>query len=202
MLHTIFLGILIGLGLAIPIGPINLEIMRRNLTYGLRYGLAIGFGATSADLTFIILLLTGGLMVLQHPDLLRIIGIIGSLPLFWFGWKAITTKTTEANTSLKKISTLHCFLSGYIVAISSPFNILFWASLSTQIIALSSANIYAIYFLTSAIVLGIIGWMVSLNMVIHHTRHKISPRIVRIFNIIGGLILWAFAAYGLLHAIL
>lgn len=202
MLHIIFLGLIIGWGIAIPLGPVNLEIMRRNLTYGLRYGVAIGFGATTADLTFIILLLTGALMILQHPDLLRILGIIGSLILFWFGWQAISAKVVNNDAALKNISIAKCFMSGYMIAISSPFNILFWASLSSQVITLSEQNIYAMYFLIGSILLGIISWMVGLNIVIHYTRHKISPRIVKISNIVGGVILWGFAAYGLVHALL
>ncbi len=201
MIHTLLLGILIGWGVAIPIGPVNLEITRRNLNYGFRYGIAIGLGATSADLTYIILLISGALIVLTHPDVLRTISILGSLVLFWFGWKAMTTKLVGRDKSSKQASLGKCFALGYSMAFLSPYNILFWASLTSQIanIALHYPN--AIYSMSAGVLLGTLSWLMGLNIGLHITRHKISPQVIHKLNLSGGLILWAFASYGLLHAV-
>lgn len=201
MLHTLFLGVLIGWGLAIPVGPVTLEITRRNLTNGFWYGLAVGFGASSADLVFIILLTTGALITLQHPEILRVIAVLGSLVLFWFGWQALTAKPLHDTQQVSKTSLWKCFAYGYAMATLSPFNILFWASLTTQIASISLGNPHAIYPLSIGILLGIWSWLLTLNIFLHVTRHKISQRIIHLFNITGGLILWGFALYGLIHAL-
>jgi threonine/homoserine/homoserine lactone efflux protein len=41
-MHLLLFGILLGMGAAIPIGPINLEIIRRNLRFGTSFGIATG----------------------------------------------------------------------------------------------------------------------------------------------------------------
>ena len=92
-LHALILGLLLGWGAAIPIGPMNLEIIRRNLTYGTRYGVALGLGVCSADITYIALLSFGALVVLNHPLPLAIIGFIGSIILAWFGYNALRLKS-------------------------------------------------------------------------------------------------------------
>lgn len=56
IVHVYFLGVLVGFGVAIPIGPMNLEIIRRNLNFGLSSGLSFGVGIISADLTYLLLL--------------------------------------------------------------------------------------------------------------------------------------------------
>lgn len=106
MFHEIIFGLLLGWGAAIPIGPINLEVIRRNLQFGSRFGISFGLGACSADMTYFILLLAGALVLLQHELVLRIIGIIGALILLWFGISAIRLKsasTDRENIKKKKI---------------------------------------------------------------------------------------------------
>ena len=51
---TLLIGIAIGLSAAAPIGPVNFEIIRRNLTLGLKAGIGFGLGACTADLCYLI----------------------------------------------------------------------------------------------------------------------------------------------------
>ena len=45
-------GVLIGLGAAAPIGPVNVEIARRTLRGGFAAGVALGAGAVSVDVGY------------------------------------------------------------------------------------------------------------------------------------------------------
>ena len=94
MLHQFIFGLLLGLGAAIPLGPMNLEIIRRNLRFGSVYGIALGLGACSADVTYLVLLSLGALSILTHPLILQVIGVIGSSILLWFGYSALRLKAT------------------------------------------------------------------------------------------------------------
>ncbi len=201
MLHTLLLGILIGWGVAIPVGPLNIEIIRRNLACGLRYGLAVALGAMTTDITYIILLVIGGLVILQHATILKIVGICGSVVLFWFGWQAIIAKKLSINNKAKPTTVWHSFIIGYLMALFSPYTILFWASMSSQVIAVSQHFPHAVYFMTTGIIIGILSFQLALNMVLHITRHRISGRAMQWMNVLGGLILIGFSIYGLLHAL-
>jgi len=91
MWHLLFLGVILGWGAAIPIGPMNLEMARRNLRFGTSYGFALGLGACTADLTYIVLITSGALVLLHHPLTLKIVGVVGAFVLAWFGLQAIKT---------------------------------------------------------------------------------------------------------------
>tara|TARA_R110000868_G_scaffold362686_1_gene624870 strand:- start:12734 stop:13339 length:606 start_codon:yes stop_codon:yes gene_type:complete len=201
-MHTFLLCIFIGLGVAMPLGPINIEIMRRNLHDGFRYGFAVGVGATSADLTYILLLVSGVLAFLQNDTVLRVVGIVGSIILCWFAYKAFTTKTIQAADTNKPLSLWRCVSSGYAVALLSPFNLLFWASLTTQVANITEGSHFGLFFAGLGVVCGALLWLTTLNCIIHFTRHRLNDKVVHWLNMIGGVILFGFAIYGFVHALM
>lgn len=202
MLHIIIFGLLLGYGAAIPIGPINLEIMRRNLHFGTAMGLALGFGACSADVTYLVLLSLGALKILAYPLVLKIIGVVGSVILAWFGYNALRLKSS-ANDNNKPLTT-HSFwrnyLEGYVLTLINPYTILFWSSISTTLALVTHANSQAIVYAGIGVLLSTSSWIVGLNTLLHFTKHRFSPRVMRWLNIMGGVILIGFAIIGLWHA--
>ena len=71
-------GILLGLGAAVPIGPVNVQLARRALRHGFFAGFALGCGAVTVDVFYAVLTSTGIERVAQSKPLawtLRIAGI-------------------------------------------------------------------------------------------------------------------------------
>ena len=200
MLHLFFLGILLGWGAAIPIGPVNLEITRRNLRFGTPYGISLGFGACTADLTYLILLCTGTIVLLQHPTLLQIVGLLGSAILIWFGLNALRMKPGKFKDKQINTSYFRNGVEGYLMTLLNPYTILFWASVSSQLsIATAGAATDQVNSTVAAglgVILGTVSWVIFLNFLIHFTRHKLSDKVVHRLNIAGGIILLGFAAFG------
>ena len=85
--HFITLGYLAGFGLAMGVGPVTLLIIRTNLTQGFWSGMLIGLGAVCADFTYLILLGTGSLLIINQPTILQIVGVLGAVVLVYFGVK-------------------------------------------------------------------------------------------------------------------
>jgi L-lysine exporter family protein LysE/ArgO len=125
MMHLVLFGILLGLGAAIPVGPVNLEMIRRNLRFGTAYGMMTGFGACAADLTYLTLLCLGALTLLQYPDVLRVLGIVGSLILIWFGISAFRSKPAVVQDNVVLPSLMRYGIEGYAITLINPFTILF-----------------------------------------------------------------------------
>lgn len=208
MLHQIIFGLLLGWGAAIPIGPMNLEIIRRNLQLGTVYGLALGAGICIADLTYITLLSIGALSVLSHPLMLKIIGILGGLILGWFGFSAIRMQSqkfaekTVASENNKKAPLWRHVLEGYLLTLINPSTVLFWSSVSAQIALNARLQEHNALFTAAGVVLGTFSWACGLNTVLHFTRHKLSNQHMHYLNIAGGCILLMFAAMSLIRAFL
>lgn len=205
MLHLLVFGLLLGWGAAIPVGPINLEIIRRNLRFGTLIGLALGLGACSADLTYLMLLSIGALKILAHPQILKVISILGSLILAWFGWGALRLKSAETsgnNSDLPMVgSAWRNYIEGYCLTLINPYTILFWSSISTTIAVTTRGVQYATLYAGLGVLIGTVSWICGLNLLLHFTRHRLSARSIQILNIIGGIILLGFAIAGLWHAL-
>lgn len=202
MLHDFMLGLLLGWGAAIPIGPMNLEIIRRNLRYGFTTGVLFGLGLCSADLVYLMLLSFGALIILQHPLVLKIVSLLGAAILFYFVYLTLKQKPsvdTQATTADFKHYGLHT-LQGFLMTCVNPMTVLFWSSVSATVAMISQHNSLTVVILGLGVFAGACSWMLSLNTALHFVRHRLSVNTVRWMNYSGALFLAVFAVISLYHA--
>lgn len=200
-MHIFIVCLLLGIGAAAPVGPINIEIIRRNIHLGLVQGIIFGAGACLADLTYLILLTLGILSFLQYPTLLDIVGIVGSLIIAWFGISIFRSNNRFTDAKVKdKMLVLHLG-DGYVLTLFNPYTILFWASVSAQIANIGGSHGALIYG-GAGVLVGTFGWVLFLNILMHYSKRLMSEKITKWINIIGGCLLIAIAILGLVHAIL
>jgi L-lysine exporter family protein LysE/ArgO len=199
MFHQFFFGLLLGWGAAIPIGPINLEIIRRNLRMGTSYGIALGIGACTADVTYLLLLSLGALAILTHVAVMNVVNVVGSLILAWFGYSALRMQvsTSAEDKPKNNYPVWRHAVEGYFLTLINPGTILFWASVSAQVATISHQHVNSPLYAGVGVALGTFSWILSLNGFLHVTRHRLSPRMTHYLNCAGGVILLGFAAFGL-----
>lgn len=200
-MHLIFFFFLLGLGAAAPIGPVNVEIIRRNLHLGFLSGLFFGAGACLSDLTYLLLLITGWLVFLNDPIILRIIGVLGSLVIAWFGYKIFKSKSHFKDKDVKPARLSKQLIGGYLMTMLNPITILFWLSVSAQVASFSTSD-HALWLGGVGVILGAFGWAVFLNTSLHFSRKIITPNIMQVINCMSGVILIIIAGFGLMHGIL
>jgi L-lysine exporter family protein LysE/ArgO len=80
---TLARGILLGWGVAVPLGPVNVEIARRTLRGGFRAGFLLGMGAVSVDVMYAAVSSLSLARVLTAPGVSRVIGVAGVLLLIY-----------------------------------------------------------------------------------------------------------------------
>lgn len=90
-------GIVLGLTIAAPVGPIGLLCIRRTLAHGWRAGFASGLGAATADTLYGMLAAFGltALVQLQRPA-----AVIGGFLLLYMGWqttRSVPTRRLQSN---------------------------------------------------------------------------------------------------------
>jgi L-lysine exporter family protein LysE/ArgO len=132
MIDQLLKGVLLGIGAAVPIGPVNVEIARRTLKGGFRAGFALGCGAVTVDVTYAILSSVGVAQLVNHPIFYRAIQILGASLLTLLGvmsWvgaiRAARSKGPEADET--SISTMRGgYLTGLLMTFFNPMTLLFW----------------------------------------------------------------------------
>lgn len=197
--YTLLQNILLGLTLAAPIGPVNVEIIKRGLDSGFRQAILTGAGAMCADATYLILIFFGLTAFLDNAMIKIFLGIAGSFILIYLG--AVSVKeflgaaATKANPTRRLFKS--SFAAGFALAISSPMTIVWWtgvfgALLSSQ--THTQANLSA-FFSCLTILTGCFLWVFSLACMLHWGKKFINDKITGLISLIAGIFLIGFGIY-------
>jgi threonine/homoserine/homoserine lactone efflux protein len=196
-------GVIIGLSIAVPVGPIGILCIRRTLTQGRIIGFLSGLGAATADafygaiagfgLTFLSNLLVG-----QQTGL-RLIG--GGL-LCIIGVKTFLSKPAEQGNSVEGNTLWGAYLSTFILTLTNPVTILFFAAVFAGLGVGSGSDHYlSAGILVSGIFLGSASWWLILSGFTGLLRGVFNVRRMQWLNRISGLIIIGFGLVAFLSLV-
>jgi threonine/homoserine/homoserine lactone efflux protein len=118
-------GIVIGIAVAAPVGPIGLLCIQRTLSDGLPTGLATGLGAAFADGIFGAIAAFGIASIseslIAHQDPLRVIGGIVLFLLAYRAWYRPAPRMPDAPAHVRLLAG---FGTGLAVTLSNPMTIM------------------------------------------------------------------------------
>ena len=196
MIASFLEGFLLGLGAAVPLGPINVLIMSNALRH---YGaaVALGAGAMSADITYLLLILLGLFHFMEDPTIRLVMALGGSAFLLYLAW--LIFRGRHEPIHLQKIDKAPIFgnwLKGFTLTLLNPYTVIFWLSVSAYIATKKLDAFMTVLGLFTAI----LGWITLMPLLIHKTKHLFSQRVVTLFSIASASIL-AFFALGMLWKI-
>jgi len=179
-------GLLLGLSLAAPPGPVNALIALRSLRRALR-GFMVGLGALSADMTYLtaLLLLEGSV----PRSFLKPLGLAGALLMLYMGLSALRSHGASTAARLEEFtdSYLRDYLVGLGMGISNPFQAAWWLTAGLTLVA----NLG--YRIVVGFVAGILIWVSSFSRLV--SAGKNSPAVTRAVRLFSAATLMAFSAY-------
>ncbi len=189
----LFQNILLGLSLAAPIGPVNVEIIKAGLRKGFMPAFLIGLGAMTADSTYLLLTYFGFTKFLTIPLMHTIISIIGMLILGHLGLMSIKEAFSKKTLSTRHRPPAHFFRTGFSIAISSPMTIVWWVGVFGSLVATTSKALSLLN--CSAIILGAGIWVTSVSLLLHWGKRFVNERTMRMVTFCAGCALLSFALY-------
>jgi threonine/homoserine/homoserine lactone efflux protein len=141
---TVGAGVVFGLALAAPPGPMNAIIAEESVLRGWPAGFKAGLGAMSADLCFLLLSLAGAVAVIDDLPTLRATMIgIGGLLMLYFAYGAASdvqaTLAPEATTDGQSKG----FRKAFVLALTNPYQILFWLTVGIGLLQQGSHDLLA-----------------------------------------------------------
>lgn len=185
-------GILLGLGVAIPIGPLNILIMNYSLSSFGR-GFALGMGAMSADILYFVLLSLGVLVVFDNTWIFKSIAIFGAIFLLYMAWacyKNASKMLAKISCAERGESLLACYLKGLGLNSINPFIVGFWLSLSSVVASSANWMIAAL-----GVLLALFAWVLGLSLATSLARRIISAKVARIFSYVSAVLMLFFTAF-------
>jgi threonine/homoserine/homoserine lactone efflux protein len=194
MLISFFLtGIVVGVVIAVPVGPVGVMCVRRTIFEGKLAGFVSGLGAATADAVFGIIAGFGLTAIsdwlIDYQQWLR---FAGGCYLLYIGGRAFMTEPpAELESERDAESLLGDFVSTFVLALTNPITILAFLGIFA---AIGLGGTQATFGRASILVLGVwVGsllWWLGLSFGIGRVRDSIEPRHFRWISRGSGAILF------------
>ena len=200
MLEIIIKGILIGLCISVPLGPIGMLTIQRTLHRGQKHGIATGLGATTSDLIYTIITLFFLSFVLDFIEEHRfIIQLVGSLVVGAFGYYIFRSNpaTQPKPNETVKHSLPGDFLTSFGLTFSNPLVLFVLIALFARFEFIGNKTTL---FVSICGILSILGgailWWSLLTFLVSRFKSKLNMRELKLINQITGVIIIIIGCVG------
>ncbi len=205
ILDLLVKGLIVGVVVSAPLGPVGVLCIQRTLNKGRWYGFVTGLGASLSDIGYA--LITGYGMSFMDEFLTKnqvLLQIIGSVMLFVFG---IYTFRSNPVQSIRPVSStpgsyLHNFVTAFFVTLSNPLIIFLFIGLFARfsfVMPGSPIGFQLVGYL--AIVLGALLWWLGITYSVNKVRRRFNLRGIWMLNRIIGIIVMVLSVVGFIYTI-
>ena len=192
-------GLIIGVSIAAPVGPIGVLVIRRTLVEGRIAGLVTGLGVASADalygsiagfgLTFL-----SSLLISQQGW----VRLIGGLFLCYLGLRTLVATPAERGATIGEPNLLYAYTSTFLLTLTNPATILsFVAILASLGIGTADRDYASAAILVLGVFSGSAMWWLILSGGVNLLRGRINARVLRWINRVSGVIILGFGLLAL-----
>ncbi|MCQ2231061.1 MAG: LysE family transporter [Paludibacteraceae bacterium] len=206
MISMILKGLLIGVIVSAPVGPIGILCIQRTLNGGKGHGISTALGATASDLLYAIIAAFSMSMVVDFIDSHRfILKIIGTIFVFFFG---VYTYATNPVSKLKKMrggnqNYIQDFVSSFLLTVTNPLVIFLFIALFTKYSYLTGETSFAETILGILFILmGACFWWTAVVGTVSHFRDRFNMRGLYVVNKGTGILLMCIAVISIIYFII
>ena len=202
ILHPLFEGIILGLTVAISVGPALFALLQTSIKHGIKIGIFLAAGIFISDLALVVGFYFGASAIVTNPKYHLVLGIIGGIVmtiygLYTFFKKVLMTEQVEAinEIKVKKKGPFPYFAKGFVLNFANPFLWVFWI---TSMLAINATyggdqRAVALFFIgTLSVIL-----MTDILKVVLANKIKITgnPQVKLWMNRIVGLLFMIIGAF-------
>jgi L-lysine exporter family protein LysE/ArgO len=161
-------GVLLGIGAAAPIGPVNVEIARRTFRGGFWAGFALGCGAVTVDITYAVLSSLSLQTLLDRKAVMRPIEIAGIGFLLYLAFlsfrAAVRTwrggETIEQGNARPRHGV--AYVTGLLITLLNPMTLGFWfLAVPAALGAVTKQPGKDLPWICAGVFIGTIAWVIG-----------------------------------------
>ena len=196
-------GLVVGLVIAAPVGPVGVLCVRRTLAYGPAVGLLSGLGAAAADAFYGFVAAFGVTFVsdflIGHGVAFRLVGGVILLGLAIKTFRAAPAHESGPPQATTLVSALG---STFVLTLTNPITIMAFAAIFAGLgLAGASAGYAAASVLVLGVFLGSAVWWLGLSGAVGVFRASIEPNSLRWVNRISAALIAAFGITALISGL-
>ena len=188
-------GLLLGMMLAISVGPVIFSIIKQSINNGHKGGFTFVSGVSASDITMVVISQLFTELFRSLLNFKKEIGIGGSILLIAIGIFVLFFKKVKVNEDgtvmqgMRKRDYVKTFLSGYFINTLNPSVIMFWLVIATSVV--DYAFSYRLIMFATCLVFMLSTDILKV-LLAGKIRQKLTPRNIHLINQLSGLILVGF----------
>ncbi|WP_330632663.1 LysE family translocator [Halocatena halophila] len=212
---TFVAGVVFGIALAAPPGPMNAVIADESVTHGWLSGVRAGLGAMVADICFFVGALLGVVAIVERIALLRGVMVgVGGLLMLYFAYDT-ANEFRDGFTDDTESETGRGFRRAFALAITNPYQILFWLTAGVALLnpgtvdvleplSASLSGLFVVHTGTPLLLVGLFAgvalWVVGFPATLIAAKNRIDA-MAPLTAAVSALVLAGFGVYFLTDAI-
>ncbi|MGG0187903.1 LysE family translocator [Bacillus rhizoplanae] len=191
-------GIIIGLSIAAPVGPIGVLVIKRTLVQGRIYGIVSGVGAASADAVYGLIAGLGLTFITNF-----FIGqqfwfhLAGGVFLCYLGIKIATSEASETSSRVQGQHLFGAYSSAFLLTLTNPMTIISFVGIFSGL-GFSQVNEVSVLTLVLGVFFGSGIWWLILCIVVGLVTEGLKKETLVWINRLSGLIIFLFGVNAIL----
>jgi threonine/homoserine/homoserine lactone efflux protein len=189
-------GIVVGLMIAVPVGPVNILCIRRTIGAGWRSGVISGVGAAAADMLY------GGIAGFSITLIIQFlvreqfwIRLFGGILLVGIGIWYFFKRPAPLDARLQDRESAYSDIrSTFLLTLTNPTTVLSFLALLAALGLGNPRHWWLTVFLVAGIFCGSMLWWIVLSVIVNHFRDRFNRRLLLLMNRFAGL---AIAGFGI-----
>jgi threonine/homoserine/homoserine lactone efflux protein len=199
-LNLLLRGMIAGLIIAAPVGPVNVFCIHRSIERGWKAGVIAGLGAAAADtlygaiagfsISFVIALLIREIFWVR---------LVGGILLIGIGVSYLLRSPQSADPS-KDGADQSDVTSAFLLTIMNPTTVLSFLAVLAALRMDEQRPWWQTAFLVAGIFFGSMAWWIVLSAIVNHFRGKFNDRMMIWMNRAAGLAIGGFGIVTLIFS--
>lgn len=147
MLHPLFEGMILGLTVAITLGPALFALLQTSIKHGMKTGIFLAMGIFLSDLALVVGFYFGAGSIITNKGSHLVLGVIGGLVMVGFGLYTLTRKVPQteqveaiSEIRVKQKGSFPYLVKGFVLNLANPFLWVFWITSMVAINATYGGN--------------------------------------------------------------
>jgi len=186
-------GVLLGLAVSMPLGPVSIILINRSVQSGFRSGFFSGLGLATAHTLLAVLAAIGFTVIISFIKEERfIITIIAGVTVIGVGLKVLLSNPVKDFRDREKTgkSLWRDFYSVFVLSISNPYTIVIFVAFFSGVHINSNVRSELVpFFLIPGVFVGSMIWWFSLSYFLSRFKKKIRLRAIVRINKLGGIVI-------------
>lgn len=193
-------GILIGVVVSAPLGPVGVLCIQRTLNKGRWYGFVTGLGASVSDIAYALLTGYGMSFIFDFISANQFyLQLVGSVMLLVFGFYTFRSNPVQSirPVSSSKGSYFHNFVTAFFVTLSNPLIIFLFIGLFARFGFLApGVRLFEQISGYASIALGALLWWFGITFFVNKVRARFNLRGIWMINRVIGVVVMVISIIG------